>query len=134
MPIKNFEHYEGRIKTGEFFKDPKILRMQDPSGTTTIAHEQALEGWTTEDPDILALRDDFGNTVARTQVCACNGRWFTEDPDLLRMQDMDKLTLESVQRDLGWKPKRKAPSKDLEARVVQLERLVKKLLKEKKEC
>jgi len=52
-----------RVDKGERFEDPEILRLTDSFGWT-IAHMQAVKGWTTLDPDILSLMDSRdGETV-----------------------------------------------------------------------
>jgi len=54
----NYKEALKRVDEGEIFKDPTILRLAHSSGWS-IAHVQALRGWTTLDPDILSLEERF---------------------------------------------------------------------------
>ena len=47
----------------KFFTHPDILKISDQKGWT-VAHEQARRGWTTENSEILALKDSKGQSVA----------------------------------------------------------------------
>jgi len=69
--VKNFDYYVGEIRKGRSFKSPRILKLTpdkalDEFPGTTVAHVQALQvGWTTEDPEILAMSASPGGpTVA----------------------------------------------------------------------
>jgi len=56
------EAYE-RVRKGERFEDLEILRVTRIYDGWSVAHSQALKGWTTLDPDILSLRGGDGETV-----------------------------------------------------------------------
>ena len=59
---KTYEEALRRVGAGERFEDCETLKLSDNHGIT-IAHKQALSGWETDDPEILALVDKDGLTV-----------------------------------------------------------------------
>jgi len=64
---ESWEVITEKVKKGEIFEDPEILAMSDPLGNT-IAHYQAERGWTTEDKEVLKWSNRFLETVAHIQA------------------------------------------------------------------
>jgi len=68
----------------------------------TVAHKQAEHGWTTEDKEILKLKDDYGTSVAHKQA---ERGWTIEDPEILVLATKSGLTVAKVQAEYsGWEP------------------------------
>lgn len=60
---------------------------------------KVCNGWTTDDPEILTLADDYGRTIAYFQV---KYGWRTEDKTILKLADSNGWTVAHVQASMGW--------------------------------
>ena len=87
------------IENEHFFTDTDTLKVPIDEFGWTVAHEQADHGWTTENKEILQLRNDMGITVAHVQ--AMHG-WTTDDIDILLLSNKFGWTVAHEQAMHGW--------------------------------
>ena len=69
-----------------------------------VAHEQIIQGWRTEDKEILRLANNLGWTAAHKQA---NRGWRTKNKEILKWKDKYGKTVKTTQLEYLIKKKKK---------------------------